>query len=385
VFVPAEYELFAFKLLLDGAGNPSLGGMWTLPGLTYPGGSLIVANNVLYWAYSATQTGSGNVKALNPTTGATLWTSSAIGGIHWQSPVVANGVVYITDNAGHVTAFGLPSGGALSRTGWTGTASSTGGADVPARALDGTASTRWSTGAAQTNGQWFKVDMKASFQINKLTLDNTASPSDYPRGYSVTLSADDVTYGAPVATGAGSGTVTTITFATQPARFIKITQTGTASSWWSIHELNVFGTGGAPTLTAYPRTGWVASAQHTNGTDVVANALDGNSATRWSDGTPQSTMTSPAQYFQVDMGVSQPFSQLTLDSAGSTGDYLRNYQVLVGNTSPPTTSIVTGTGTAALTTITFPSTTARYIRVVQTAASSGVGSWWSIAELNVWH
>jgi hypothetical protein len=385
VFVPAEYELFAFKLLLDASGNPSLGGMWSIPNLVYPGGSLLVANNVLYWAYSATQTGTGNVKALNPTTGATLWTSPAIGGIHWQSPVVANGVLYITDNAGHLTAFGLPSGGALPRTGWTATASSSGGADVPANALDGNSSTRWSTSAAQVNGQWFKVDMKSSFQINQVTLDTSGSPTDYPRGYSVTLSADDVTYGAPVATGAGSGAITTITFPAQAARFIKITQTGTASSWWSIHELNVFGTGGGPTLTAYPRTGWVASAQKSNGTDVPANALDGNTGTRWSDGTPQSTMTSPAQFFQVDMGVSQPFSQLTLDSAGSTGDYLRNYQVLVGNTNPPTTSVATGTGTSALTTITFPSTTARYVRVVQTAASSGVGSWWSIAELNVWH
>jgi beta-glucosidase len=201
----------------------------------------------------------------------------------------------------------------------------------------------------------------------------------------VTLSADDVTYTAPVAIGAGAGAIVTITFPTQSARYVKITQTGSATSWWSIDELNVYGPAGAPTLTAYARAGWVASAQKTSGSDVPANALDGNSATRWSDGVAQSTVTSPAQYFQVDMGVSQPFSQITLDAAGNTGDYLRNYQVLVGTTSPPGTSVATGTATGALTTISFPSTTARYVRVVQTAASSGVGSWWSIAELNVWH
>jgi hypothetical protein len=384
VFVAVQYELFAFKLLIDGSGNPSLGAMWGIPNLAYPGGSLIVANNVLYWAYSATQSGTGNVKALSPTTGATLWTSSAVGGIHWQSPVVANGVVYITDNAGGVTAFGLPSSNPLSRTGWTATASATGGADVPANALDGNLATRWSTGAPQANGQWFKVDMKSSFSINKLVLDANGS-ADYPRGYSVTLSADDVTYGAPVATGTGTSAVVTITFSPASARYVKITQTGSATSWWSIHELNVYGASGPPPLTAYARTGWVATAQNTNGADVVANALDGNSASRWSDGIPQSTMTNPAQYFQVDMGVSQPFSQITLDSAGSTGDYLRNYQVFAGTTNPPTTSIATGTATGALTTITFSSVTARYVRVVQTAASAGVGSWWSIAELNVWH
>jgi hypothetical protein len=386
VFVATEYELFAFKLLLDASGDPSLGLMWSIPSLVYPGGSLLVADNVIYWAYSATQTGSGNVKALNPTTGATLWTSSAVGGIHWQSPVVANGVVYVTDNAGHLTAFAPASASnLLPRTGWTATASPTSTTDVPAHALDGVESSRWTTGAVQANGQWFKLDMKASTAINKLVLDATDSASDYPRGYSVTLSADDVTYTAPIATGAGTGAIVTITFPTQSARYVKITQTGSATNWWSIDELNVYGPGGAPALTAYARTGWVASAQSTSGSDLPANALDGNSATRWSDGVPQSTMTSPAQYYQVDMGVSQTFSQITLDAAGNAGDYLRNYQILVGTTSPPGTSVATGTATGALTTISFPSTTARYIRVVQTAASSGVGSWWSIAELNVWH
>ena len=86
------------------------------------------------------------------------------------------------------------------------------------------------------------------------------------------------------------------------------------------------------------------------------------------------------------MGVSQPFSQITLDSASSSGDYLRNYQVLAGNTDPPTTVIASGTATAALTTITLAtSVTAQYVRVVQTAPASGVGSWWSVAEMNVWH
>jgi hypothetical protein len=83
--------------------------------------------------------------------------------------------------------------------------------------------------------------------------------------------------------------------------------------------------------------------------------------------------------------VSQAFSQVTLDSAGSTGDYLRNYQVLVGTSNPPTTSVASGTATGNLTTIRFAPHTARYIRVVQTAASPGVTNWWSIAEFNVWH
>jgi hypothetical protein len=46
-----------------------------------------------------------------------------------------------------------------------------------------------------------------------------------------------------VATGVGSPSITTITFAAQAARFIRITQTGSASgTFWSIDEFNVFGT-----------------------------------------------------------------------------------------------------------------------------------------------
>src|SRR5579863_4498624 len=78
----------------------------------------------------------------------------------------------------------------------------------------------------------------------------------------------------------------------------------------------------AATLASLPRTGWVAAAS------VGANpayALDGNNATRWTTGTPQAN----GQWFEVDMRSTQTFSQLTLDAAGSTGDYPRGYAVYV--------------------------------------------------------
>jgi len=44
--------------------------------------------------------------------GALLW-QAAIGGIHWESPVVANGVLYIMDEAAHLTAFSVPVAAAI--------------------------------------------------------------------------------------------------------------------------------------------------------------------------------------------------------------------------------------------------------------------------------
>jgi arabinoxylan arabinofuranohydrolase len=144
-----------------------------------------------------------------------------------------------------------PIPGTLDRTGWTASASLNTGA--AGNALDGKAGTRWDTGAYQTNGQWFMVDMKTSKTFDKITLDTTNSPNDYPRGYQVTVSNDGTNFGSIIASGPGSSAITTITFTTQTARFVKVTQTGTASSYyWSIHEFNVFNTGATPTPAPTP-------------------------------------------------------------------------------------------------------------------------------------
>ncbi len=45
--------------------------------------------------------------ALDPITGKELWRDGDLGGIHWESPVVANGIVYLSDNNGKLTAWGL--------------------------------------------------------------------------------------------------------------------------------------------------------------------------------------------------------------------------------------------------------------------------------------
>ena len=59
-----------------------------------------MANGVLYVAAGST------MHAYNPTTGASLW-STSIGSVHWESPVVADGVLWVTDGSNHLTAFGL--------------------------------------------------------------------------------------------------------------------------------------------------------------------------------------------------------------------------------------------------------------------------------------
>jgi hypothetical protein len=144
-----------------------------------------------------------------------------------------------------------PALGALNRTGWTALASLNTGA--AGNSLDGNASTRWDTAALQANGQWFTVDMKTSTTFNKISLDTTGSPNDYPRGYQVTVSNDGTNFGSVIASGAGNSAITDISFAAQTARFVKVTQTGSAAgNYWSIHEFNVYNTSGTPTPTSTP-------------------------------------------------------------------------------------------------------------------------------------
>jgi mono/diheme cytochrome c family protein len=109
-----------------------------------------------------------------------------------------------------------------------------------AAAIDGKLTTRFDTGTSQVPGMWFQIEMPEEKVVAGLHLDSALSPRDYPRGYKVELSSDGQTWGAPVASGQGTGPLTEITFAPARAKFIRITQTGSVNGlFWSIHELEV--------------------------------------------------------------------------------------------------------------------------------------------------
>jgi hypothetical protein len=176
--------------------------------------------------------------------------------------------------------------GTLNRILWV-ASSSTSGSDAPANALDGDLTTRWSTGTSQAAGQWFQVDMALANTFNQVVLNCVNSANDYPRGYRVNVSADGVNWGSPVATGTGTSGVTTIPFAPQAARYIRVTQTGSVNgTYWSIDEFNAFGT--VPTIPAAPMATLVSSNQvnlswnasvSANGYNVKRAAKSGGSYT----------------------------------------------------------------------------------------------------------
>jgi hypothetical protein len=96
VFVSTSGDIAGYQVTLGVGDQPELTQEWRLGvGAT----SLTLANGILFAARS------GTLSAYNPTNGASLW-STSIGSIHWQSPVVVDGLVLLEDSGGHLTAWG---------------------------------------------------------------------------------------------------------------------------------------------------------------------------------------------------------------------------------------------------------------------------------------
>jgi PQQ enzyme repeat/PQQ-like domain len=96
LFVATSNGISGLELTADSSGQPQLVERW----IRTPGGtSPVIANGVLFYASP------GRIAALDPISGDTLWSDTRISGIHWESPIVANGVVYITDEDAHLTAY----------------------------------------------------------------------------------------------------------------------------------------------------------------------------------------------------------------------------------------------------------------------------------------
>jgi len=143
--------------------------------------------------------------------------------------------------AAGIVAAPAPPGSALDRSAWTATASPVGIGSAPGQAFDADPLTRFTTGAAQTPGMYFQLDLGSPQAFSRVVLDAVNEVFDYPRGYELYASNDPLNLGVPVATGPGTSSRTTIEFAPVTARYLRIVQTGTAPDrWWSIYDMDVF-------------------------------------------------------------------------------------------------------------------------------------------------
>ena len=81
--------------------------------------------------------------------------------------------------------------------------------------------------------------------INPWTSGHAQQPLGFPRDYQVQVSMDGTTWGQPVARGKGAGTLTDIAFPPVRAKFVRLTQSGTADAPWTIQRLRLYEPGAA--------------------------------------------------------------------------------------------------------------------------------------------
>ena len=129
---------------------------------------------------------------------------------------------------------------------------------------------------------------------------------------------------------------------------------------------------------ALPRADWTFRSTGTVAVDdaPVDNLVDDTPGTRWTSGAPQSKDLS----LTVDLGRKQEFTEISLDTGPSLGDYLRRYRVQISNGGHRWRTVARGPGHTGEMIIALPPTRARYLRLVSEASAI---SWWTIYDLNL--
>ncbi len=213
VFVGNSGGLSGLQLTFDGSGKPSLIPQWQL-GSQQADSSPLIANNILFY-FSG-----GQLTAYAPTTGVQLWTTGLVGGTHWESPIVANGMVYVTDESAQLTGFAI------------------GGAGINVDARSGAGSSSNVNGILEPGESVFVDPSWTNFTGGTVHLTGAATALTGPSGATYTINAASADYGS-IAAGAAAncfaatGTCYRITVsnpATRPARRWEISLLETLSS-----------------------------------------------------------------------------------------------------------------------------------------------------------
>jgi mono/diheme cytochrome c family protein len=145
----------------------------------------------------------------------------------------------------------------LNQAQWKATASHN--AEAAGNGINGEGTTRWESGVAQTPGMWFQIELPQPVNVAEILVDVLAGgrggfgfgrgrgalPAGPLASYRVQVSMDGAAWSEPVAEGPGQNPTTTIAITPVPARFVRITQTGTpaTAAQWAIQRVRIFSLG----------------------------------------------------------------------------------------------------------------------------------------------
>src|SRR5262249_33777591 len=195
-----------WNLALDPSGGPHVGGCGTCTGIVTVGPGDTVTENAEYYTlgHLARFVVPGAMRIASTSFGTTGW-NGQIMDVAFRNPDGSTALIVHNENddprtfavaqGGASFTYTLP-GGALATFTWPRGAAPDDHLtllDVPANgspALDDDATTRWTTGAAQTPGQSLQVDLGHPQPVRRVVLDTGADTGDFPRGYTLSTSMD---------------------------------------------------------------------------------------------------------------------------------------------------------------------------------------------------
>ena len=295
---------------------------------------------------------------------------------------------------------------------------------VAANVLDGNPNTRWSDETTSSEDAWLRLDLGTAQNIDNVQL--SFHKGDKRESYfSIEISNDGQNWTTVVASTNSSGKTTgleTFEFEQASARYVRYVGEGnSASGWNSVTQFVVGTTGdssddsanngsddssdngsddsanngsddssdngsddsannGSDDSSTNTEVTVIASGNDGKGS-VAANALDGNSDTRWS---AESTDGENA-WLVVDLGYQQAIDNVQISFY--KGDKRQSYfSVEVSNNNEDWTTVVSSTNssgdTKALETFDFNETNARYVRYTGEGNSDGSG-WNSVTQFVV--
>lgn len=126
----------------------------------------------------------------------------------------------------------------------------------PAGAKDNVVSLPYRAESPRTPGAWVQVELPESAVLTGVRVVCSRWPRNFPRGYQVELSADGVTWGAPVARGRNAAANLEVSFPPTRARWLRFTQTEPPMGRpWILDDLVLFEQAPAKGPGAVVRTG----------------------------------------------------------------------------------------------------------------------------------
>lgn len=188
------------------------------------------------------------------------------------------------------------------------------------RAVDGEPATRWSSNFSDT--EWIYIDLGTLATIERVVLNWEAA---YGRAYQIEVSDNAAVWTSIFSTATGDGGVDDLSLS-GVGRYVRMKGITRATSYgYSLWEFEVYGT----PLSLVSEGALATSSSH-EANLVAANAVDGNTYSRWS-----SNFTD-TEWIAIDLGAVTTIKRISLNWEGAFG---RAYQIEVSDNGSNWTTV----------------------------------------------